>query len=374
MVVIDAEKHKLNFKQSEIDNNIAALHKKYQGKESGGAGTLISRAKGQTSVDKRQGSPKVNTKLLSNGKPNPDYDPSKPEGSLIWKTADDLYYPDRSYDKATGTMTIKTTVPRQSVKYNMNNADDRDYYEPVKRVDDDGNVSYTNKDGSITYKTNKRTQKSTKMAEADDAYELVSAAKYPMETVYADYANSMKSLARQARLEVNTTGKIAYSAQAKATYQNEVKSLQTKLDNALRNAPRERLAQIKANADIKAKTANNPNMEKKDVKKASQQALSKYRNEAGSVARSKRSIEITDREWEAIQAGAISENKLKQILDNTDVDILRQRATPRSYTSLTPAKVNRIKSLSASGKTLSEIANVIGVSTSTVSDYLKGVS
>ena len=32
MVVIDAEKHKLNFKQSEIDNNIAALHKKYQGK------------------------------------------------------------------------------------------------------------------------------------------------------------------------------------------------------------------------------------------------------------------------------------------------------------------------------------------------------
>lgn len=374
MVVIDAEKHKLNFKQSEIDNNIAALHKKYQGKESGGAGTIISRAKGQTSVDKRQGSPKVNTKLLSNGKPNPDYDPSKPEGSLVYKTADDLYYPSRSYDKSTGTMSIKTTTPRLTVKYDMNNAADRDYYEPVKRVDDKGNVSYTNKDGSITYKTMKRTQKSTKMAEADDAYELVSPAKYPMETVYADYANSMKSLARQARMEVNSTGKIAYSAQAKRTYQKEVEDLERKLDEALRNAPRERLAQIKANADIKAKTAANPDMEKKDIKKASQQALTKYRSEAGSVARSKRSIQITDREWDAIQAGAISENKLKQILANTDVDSLRQRATPRSYTTLNTAKIGRIKAMSASGKSLSEIANALGVSTSTVSEYLKGGS
>jgi DNA-binding NarL/FixJ family response regulator len=374
MVVIDAEKHKLNFKQSEIDNNIAALHKKYQGKESGGAGTIISRAKGQTSVDKRQGSPKVNTKLLSNGKPNPDYDPSKPEGSLLWKTADDLYYPDRSYDKSTGTMTIKTTTPRKSVKYDMNNADDRDYYEPVKRVNDDGTVSYTNKDGSIEYKVNKRLQKSTKMAEAQDAYELVSPAKYPIETVYADYANYMKDLARQARVEVNNTGKIAYSAQAKRTYEKEVRDLEAKLNDALKNAPRERLAQIRANADIEAKKAANPNMEKKDVKKASQQALSKYRSEVGSVARSKRSIKITDREWEAIQAGAISENKLKQILSNTDVDSLRQRATPRSYTTVNTAKANRIKALSASGKTLSEIAKAVGVSTSTVSEYLKGAN
>lgn len=374
MVVIDAEKHKLNFKQSEIDNNIAALHKKYQGSESGGASTIISKAKGQYSVDKRQGSPKVNTKLLSNGKPNPDYDPSKPEGSLIWKTADDLYYPAREYDKSTGTMTIKTTTPRKSVKYDVNNPDDRDYYEPRKHENDDGTVTYTNKDGSIQYKVNKRLQKSTKMAEADDAYSLVSPAKHPMEIVYADHANYMKNLARQARLEVNSTGKIAYSAQAKATYSKEVKDLQDKLNTALLNAPRERLAQIRANADIKAKTAANPNMEKKDIKKASQQALSKYRAEAGSVARSKRSIQITDREWEAIQAGAISENKLKQILDNTDVDVLRQRATPRTYNTLSTAKVNRIKALSASGKTLSEIANTLGVSTSTVSDYLKGES
>jgi DNA-binding CsgD family transcriptional regulator len=374
MVVIDAEKHKLNFKQSEIDNNIAALHKKYQGSETGGAATIISKAKGQTSVDKRQGTAKVNTKLLKNGNPNPDYDPTKPEGSLVWKTADDLYYPVRSYDKNTGLTTIKTTTPRKSITYDRKNDADRDYYDPVKKINDDGSVSYTNKDGSITYKTEKRKQRSTKMAEAQDAYELVSPAKHPMEKVYADYANYMKNLANQARMEVFNTGKIAYSAQAKRTYEKEVRDLDEKLNEALKNAPRERLAQIKANADINAKTSANPNMEKKDVKKASQQALTKYRSEVGSVARSLRSIKITDREWAAIQAGAISESKLEKILANTDVDSLRQRATPRSYTTLTPAKEVRINSLRASGKTLSEIANAIGVSTSTVSDYLKGAN
>jgi hypothetical protein len=271
-------------------------------------------------------------------------------------------------------MTIKTNVPRKSIKYDMNNPQDRDYYEPVKRVADDGTVSFTNKDGSITYKTMTRTQKSTKMSEVDDAYSLVSPARNQMELVYADHANYMKDLARKARLEVNDTGKIAYSAQAKRTYQKEVDDLDRKLDEALRNAPRERLAQIKANADINAKTAANPDMEKKDIKKASQQALTKFRSEAGSVARSKRSIQITDREWDAIQAGAISESKLKQILANTDVDNLRQRATPRSYTTLSSAKISRINSLRASGKTLSEIAKTLGVSTSTVSDYLKGAN
>lgn len=75
MVVIDAEKHKLDYKQSEIDNNISALKKEYQ--NGGGASTLISRSKGETPVLKRQGSPIVNTKT-KNGKPNPDYDSSKP--------------------------------------------------------------------------------------------------------------------------------------------------------------------------------------------------------------------------------------------------------------------------------------------------------
>ena len=128
----------------------------------------------------------------------------------------------------------------------------------------------------------------------------------------------------------------------------------------------------KANAEVQSKTAANANMKPGDIKKAGQQALTKYRNEVGSIKRSDRSIKITDREWEAIQAGAVSENVLKKILNNTDVDDLRQRATPRTTNTLSSAKVNRIKAMSASNYSLNEIARALGVSTSTVSNYLKG--
>lgn len=327
MVVIDAEKHKLNYKQSEIDNNISALKKTYQRHidadgniRVGGASTLISRAKGETPVIKRQGTPQINIK----GKPW--YDPNKPEGSLIYKIADDATYEVKKINKKTGEETIVT-------KY--------------------------------------RTQKSTKMAETDDAYSLVSDLNTPMERLYADYANKMKSLANQARKEMVSTGKIKYDASAKATYQKEVESLESKLNIALLNAPRERLAQLKANAEVAAKKQADPDMKPGDVKKASQQALTKYRKEVGSVARSDRSINITDKEWEAIQAGAISESKLIKILNNTDIDVLREKATPKTRNTVSQAQVNRIKALSASNYTLSDIAKKLGLSTSTVANYLK---
>ena len=61
MVVIDAAKHKLNYRQSEKDNGIAELKKKYQGFDDetghhGGASTLLSRRKQDVEVPERQGS------------------------------------------------------------------------------------------------------------------------------------------------------------------------------------------------------------------------------------------------------------------------------------------------------------------------------
>ena len=331
MVVIDAGKHKLDYKQSEIDNNIAALKKKYQttidadGREhTGGASTLLSRSKGEVSVLKRQGSPKVNLK----GKEW--YDPSKPEGSLVYQIADDVNY----------------EVPK------------------VNR-----------RTGEVTIVTKQRTQRSTKMAETDDAKTLISDANTPMERLYADYANRMKDLANRARVEAANTGKIAYSKTAKATYSEEVRSLDEKLRVALMNAPRERQAQLRANAEVNAKVrrAKEEGRELKndEIKKAGQQALSRSRADVNSVSRKDRSIKITDREWEAIQSGAISENVLKKILNNADIDELRQRATPRATTTLNQAKINRIKAYSASNYTLGEIAKKLGVSVSTVSKYLK---
>lgn len=365
MVVIDAHKHKLNYKQSEIDNNISALHKQYQGKATGGAATILSRAKGQKTVDKRQGTPKINQK----GKDW--YDPTKPEGSLIFQKSDDLYYPERvSYDKETGMKTMRTANGKR-VTYNVKDAADRERYEPIKIEDADGNVRFTNKAGDIEYRVAKRTQKSTKMYETDDAYSLVSDSRHPMEIVYADYANSMKSLANQARMEMVSTGKIQYSKTAADTYRTEVDSLKNKLNTALLNAPRERAAQRMANAEIQAKKDANQLTDAGDIKKAGQRALSKYRTDVGATKRSERNIEITDREWEAIQAGAISENQLKKILDNTDTDKLRQRATPRVTNTLSTAQVNRIKTLAASNYTLNQIAEKLGKSPTTIAKYLK---
>ena len=320
MVVIDAEKHKLDYKQSEIDNNIAALHKKYQGKTQGGASTILSKAKGEQSVDKRRGTPKVNQK----GKPW--YDPDKPEGSLVY-TKD---------DKAT--------------------------YEVTK----------TNKrTGEVTVVTKTRQQKSTKMAETDDAYTLVSPSKHPMELVYADYANSMKSLANQARLEMVRTGNLKYNATAAKTYAAEVSSLNTKLNDALLNAPKERQAQRLANAEIQAKRKAGVFADKNEEKKAAQKALTKYRAEVEASSRKARNIVITEKEWEAIQAGAISDNQLTKILANTDTDKVRQYATPKTTTTLSNAQVNRIKALAASNYTNEQIAKIMGKSPSTISKYLK---
>lgn len=301
MVVIDAEKHKLNYKQSEIDNGIASLKKKYQGhydedgKYHEGAATLISRAKSETSVLKRKGSPIIDPKT----------------GEQTYKEVYEEYV-----DKKTG-------------------------------------------------KTKVRTQASTKMAETRDARTLSSG--HPVEEAYADYANQMKSLANKARKEMVSTGKIAYSASAKAVYQSEVDTLSAKLNVALRNAPKERQAQVIANANVAAKKKDNPDMTNAEIKKAGQQALTSARI---SVGAKREPINLTDKEWEAIQAGAISENKLKQIINHVNIDELRQRATPRTTTSLSSAKISKISSMNASGYSIAEIAQALGVSTSTVSKYI----
>lgn len=306
MVVIDAEKHKLDYKQSELDNNIAGLKQKYQ---SGGASTLISRAKSRKDIPRRQGSPKI--------------DPET--GEYIWKEADNLYYEKTTVNKKTGKTTVETRM---------------------------------------------RTQPSTEMAEAKDAYTLLSGANNPKEIAYADYANRLKSLANQARKAILSAGKIEYSASANEAYKKEVDHLKSQLNVALKNAPRERKAQILAASVVKAKKSAYPDMTKKELKKESQRALTAARQKVGAQ---RATVSISSREWEAIQAGAISESLLSQILNHTDTKVIRELATPRTTTTLSQAKINRIQSLRASGLTTEQIANQLNVSTSTIRKYMKGV-
>lgn len=332
MVVIDAYKHKLDYKRSEEVNGIAALKKRYQttidadgNEHTGGASTLLSRAKGDIRVEKRVGTPKVNLK----GKPW--YDPNEEEGALLYNRV----------ENKKGTPHYDPNQPEG--KY-ITRA-------PETYVDSKG-------------KTQVRTQTSSKMLEARDARSLSSGT--IQEELYADYANSLKSMANTARKALATTGNLKYSPEAKKEYSVEVARLNAKLNTALLNAPRERQAQLLANSIVKAKKADNPDMEPEQLKKIKQAALTEARTKFGAH---RETIKIDDREWEAIQKGAVSENVLQKIIQNADIDSLREKATPRQKVKLNQAKLNLLQSMKASGYTNDEIAKRLGVSSSLVAKY-----
>lgn len=214
---------------------------------------------------------------------------------------------------------------------------------------------------------------STNMGETTDARTLVSRKKHPMELIYADYANSMKAMANKARIEMVTTKRLEYSPTANKIYRAEVSSLEKKLNDAKKNSIRERTAERLAASELNRRKAINPDLKGEDLRKLSTRLVTKYRQEVGAVPRRKRNLFIDDKEWEAIQAGAITENKLKEILNNSDPDVLRERAMPSGKRGLSQGQINRIKAMNASNFTLAEIAKKLGISKSTVSNVLKGV-
>lgn len=299
MVVIDAEKHELNWKQSEIDNGIAELKKLYQ--PDGGASTLISRSKSTVYLPQRK-------------EAYPLVDPKT--GKKQYRETGEVY-------------------------------------------------TYKDKNGNVVEKP--RLTKSTKMAETDDAFTLSSGTK--MENEYAKYANSLKAMALNSRKEAIALKPIPYSRESAITYADEVRSLKAKLNVALKNKPLERRAQLLANKTYKVKLQANPDMDSDHKKKMKGQALEAARYMTGAK---KQQIVITDKEWGAIQAGAITTNTLKQIVDNSDQDRLKQLATPRTGTTLSDAKANRIVAMANTGYTNAEIAEQLGISSSTVSKYLNG--
>lgn len=306
MVIIDAEKHNLNYKQSAIDNNIAALKEKYQGGKNRGASTIISRASATAYVPVRK--ELTNTKYMTD-----DEKKRYSKGEKIYRETGETYI-----SKKTG--------------------------KEIKRI-----------------------SKSTKMAETSDANTLSSG--YMIETVYSEHANKLKALANKARAESRSTDYIPYSKEAHIKYKDQVDSLNSKLNIALKNRPLERKAQLIANAKVKNVYAANPDMDSDDLKKLKGRCLTEARLQTGA---SKQQIKIEPKEWEAIQAGAISTNKLKSIVQNSDLDVLKQLAMPREMRGVTPAQESRIKVLESRGYTLAEIADAVGVSTSTITNVLQG--
>ena len=306
MVVIDAAKHKLDYTQSEKDNGIAELKQKWQGRVDPITGKSSI---GASTLISRKGQTIQMPETKGSGKINPE------TGEVEYKLSGRTYV-----DKKTGVVKEAT----RDVKL---------------------------------------------LSAVPDARILSSGT--AQEEAYADYVNKTKALANKARKLYLAEGNLERKPEAAKKYEDEVASLNAKLNTAAKNAPRERRAIALANSQVKAKVQANPELQndKKELKKQKQIAITSARQLVGADSKGSK-IDIAPKEWEAIQEGAISDSKLTQILRYTDTNTVKAMAMPRTMTTLSTAKVSKVKAMAKSGYTLAEIADSLGVSTSTVSKYI----
>lgn len=303
MVVIDAEKHKLDYKRSERENGIPELKQKWQirvdeegATHYGGASTLLSRRKQTVRVPERRGSIRV--------------------------------------DKETGEYIYKESG--------------RTFTDPK------------------TGKERKAEDTVSLISETKDARTLSSGT--IQENLYADFSNKLKAMANQARKEAVNMKGIQRNPEAAKTYAPEVASLKEKYNNMIANKPKERKAMLIANANIKAKIQEqglDPTIDKKEIKKISSVEMQRARDSVGASGR-KSKVTFTDREWEAVQAGAISDNMLTKFLNSSDSDEIVKRAMPKNVAVMTSAKMSKANAMLKSGYSYAEIAKACGVPESTV--------
>lgn len=305
MVVIDAEKHKLDYKRSERENGIPELKQKWQirvdeegNTKYGGASTLLSRRKQTVRVPERRGSVRID----------------KETGEYIYKESGRTFTDPKSGKKRLAEDTVSL------------------------------------------------------ISETKDARTLSSGT--VQENLYADFSNKLKAMAAQARKEAVNMKGLEYSAEAAKKYAPEVASLKAKYANMIANKPKERKAMLIANANIKAKIQEqglNPNIteDKKEIKKISSVEMQRARDSVGASGRRSK-VTFTDKEWEAVQAGAISDNMLTKFLNSSDSDEIVKRAMPKNATVMTSAKMSKASAMLRSGYSYAEIAKACGVPESTV--------
>jgi transposase len=297
MVIIDSEKHALDYKASYEQNGIRKLKERYQAKDDpskppGGASTLLSRATAE--------------KRIADRKPRP-----AGQGGPI--------------DPATGKKVFVDTGRRRLVPHE-------------------------------------------RLALTDDAHTLVGPGTQ-MEKLYADHSNRLKALANQARKETLSIKPSKVNESAKKTYAPQVESLLRNLAIAEKNAPLERQAHRLADAVVAQKKRAHPEMSDDDLKKIERQALNEARNRTGAK---KLKIVITEEEWRAIQAGAITSTKLTDILKHADLEVVKEHATPRTKRLMNTARTARAKQMLEMGYTQAEVAAQLGVSITTLKDSLAG--
>jgi len=369
MVVIDAVKHGYDWKKSEIDNHIAELKALYQrkvdddGKEHiGGASTIISRAGSDLTL---QGERKPGEKRV---------DPVTGKSKVVY------------IDPETGNKLF--TVIDEPYRFYMD-PNDRDANGKKRKEKDrrmfptDTPGVYRSRDGKtllpkeslVLSKEYHHHYDVAAMMNTDDAMTLVSADRHPVELTYARYANYLKDLSREARKISDSLVGIKYDPQANKAYASEVKSLNDKYAELEKKKPVEASALMEANTMIKAWYQDNPEATKEQTGKAKQRITSYCRQKRG-LNGAENTLKITPKEWQAIQAGAISSSKLKKLLTRADMDVIREYATPKKGNKLTDAQINRIRNMRATNSklTTADIAEALGVNVSTVIKYLDGAA
>lgn len=337
MVVIDAPKHELDYQRSERENGINELKKKWQVHrdedgnivKSGGASTLISRRGTDIDVPERQGSGIIN----------------KETGEVTYKESGRYHFTEKGKfgkgyeDKATGKIRFKVNG-----KYEYYDKDDP----RIKRATDKADI----------------------ILETPDVRTLSSGTRE--EAAYADYANKMKALANSARKEMVSTKAIKYSPTAHDLYEREVSELESLINQAAMNAPRERRAVAIANSMVNAQKAANPELStpayKKELKKIRNNAMQNARTMVGASSKDRR-FDVTDAQWAAIQSGAVRATTIEKVWRYANQDDLKKRALPKADAVDLTSKATKIRSMLAAGKTYAEIASALGVSTSTIVKY-----
>ncbi len=362
MVIIDAYKHKLNYKAAYQDYDIESLKKKYQnridenGEEKyGGASSLLSRSKSKTTVDARSMAYTIDKETGEKV-----YRPPKYTTKAI-REKQYVEAPDGYVNPKTGRKS-KFMVDENGKKL-VATTDGK----IVKNKD--GTYSYDKGSGKevwITKGYEKRTQESTQMAEAKDARTLLSDNPNEIERMYADFANHFKTLANRARLESIRVKEDKADPEARKKYAAEVESLKEKLVIAKSNSVRERQANLIASSRFNAAYNDNPDMDGDEKKKLRGTLIKDARYETGAA---KNRVRFTDREWEAVEHKAISPSMLNDLLKNADEDDYLSRAMPKTD-RIGSAKRQRIKAMFNAGFTYEEIAKACGVAEGSISSVL----
>lgn len=192
----------------------------------------------------------------------------------------------------------------------------------------------------------------------------------PVEKVYQTYIENLQSIKNEGQKAISTIDIPKRDPKATKLYSKEVISLNSKIKSIASQAPLERKAQVEANSAFKEYIESNPTISSDRKKSLKSEMLNNARLSNGIDPYDKK-VHISEPEWDAIQANAISKTSLEKLLSKADMDELRGYATPKTKLTVPPAKLASIKRMMADDRyTLAEIAQSTGISANTIKSAL----